>query len=345
MKKFILSIAITLMAVVSANAQIATQNAKLFDNTYVGVTVGATTPLDFNDMFPLNPVAGLKLGKEFTPVLGVELEGVAILNDNHFTDLATAVKATNVGLNGVINWSNLLGGYKGVPRTLEFKTNTGIGWLHYWNVSANALTAKTGLDVQLNLGATKAHSLVLTPAVYWNLNKFDQIRFDKRGAQIGLSLTYLYHFKTSNGTRHFKTYDVGALLEDNARLQELLAQKPKEVKVIEYVEKVVEVPVTNASAVATVNGTTVIYFALNSAVLNDNAKATLDKLAADGTFEVRGYASIDGSASYNKALSQRRADAVAAYLKSKGATVKSAEGLGVAFGDATGRVVEVTNAE
>ena len=43
MKKFILTMIIALMMVFSANAQIATENSKFFDNTYVGVGVGATT--------------------------------------------------------------------------------------------------------------------------------------------------------------------------------------------------------------------------------------------------------------------------------------------------------------
>ena len=38
MKKFILTLAIVLMAAVSASAQVATENAKIFDNTYVKVT-------------------------------------------------------------------------------------------------------------------------------------------------------------------------------------------------------------------------------------------------------------------------------------------------------------------
>ena len=53
MKKFILTLIIAFMMVFSANAQIATENAKLFDNVYVGVEAGVTTPLNFNSVFPL----------------------------------------------------------------------------------------------------------------------------------------------------------------------------------------------------------------------------------------------------------------------------------------------------
>ena len=138
MKKFIFTLAIAMMAVIGVNAQTATEDSKVLDNTYVGVEAGVSTPLNFNSMFPVNPAVGVKLGKEFTPVFGLEVEGVAILGDNFYRDgvngsipaagafnvhkagsVNTFVKATNVGLNGVINWSNLLLGYKGTPRFLK----------------------------------------------------------------------------------------------------------------------------------------------------------------------------------------------------------------------------------
>ena len=55
---------------VATYAQTAYEKAKFLDNTYVGVEVGATSPLDFNSMFPVNAVAGVKVGKDVTPVLG-----------------------------------------------------------------------------------------------------------------------------------------------------------------------------------------------------------------------------------------------------------------------------------
>ena len=60
-----------------------------------------------------------------------------------------------------------------------------------------------------------------------------------------------------------------------------------------------------------------------------------------GTVCVIATASPEGTAEYNKALSQRRADVVKAYLEARGVTVEKAEGLGVQ-GDASGRVSVVT---
>ena len=374
MKKFILMLAVLFAAVFSVNAQVATENAKLLDNTYVGIEVGANTPLNFNSIFPLNAVAGLKFGKEFTPIFALEAEGTVGFGDNFYRygingsmlipidgamnvhkngSVNTFVKTTNVGLNSIINWSNLIAGYQGAPRKFEVKSNVGLGWLHYFgdfttNIvggyvpvsKQNAFTAKTGLDFTFNLGREKAHSLVLTPAIYWNLSEEGAIKFNKNYAQFGIMLGYVYHFKTSNGTRHFKTYDVGAMINEIDRLNDELAKKPNEV----VVEKIVEVKVPAAvEEHATGFGVKeTVFFAYDSAELDDRAKEALNSLGENGVYCVDAYASSEGTTEYNKELSQCRADAVKAYLESRGAKVDSAVGHGVLFGITTGRVAVVT---
>jgi len=372
MKKFILPIVMALTVMFTANAQVATENAKVFDNTYVSVEVGASTPLNFNSMFPVNPMAGIKAGKELTPVFGLEVEGLTIFGDNFYRNgvngsimgapegsfnlhkngkVNTFIKATNVGLNGVLNWSNVLFGYNGAPRTFEVKTNTGLGWLHYFGTynpkypiggyvvcsKKNALVAKTAVDFAFNLGKAKQHTINVSPTIYWNLSESGAIQFNKNYAQIALMAGYTYHFKTSNGTRHFKTYNVGDMIAENERLNAELAKKSK------VVEKVVikEVPVIKEATGFGIKET--VFFAFDSAELDQNAKETLDKLGQNGVYVVRGYASSEGSTEYNKALSLKRAEAVAQYLRDRGARVDTVEGLGVVFGPTTGRVAVVTN--
>ena len=332
MKKLFLMLAL-MSAVMSANAQIATENSNALDNISVGVTAGVSTPLDFNSIFPLNTNVGLKIQKDFTPVFGLQAEGIAVLNDNHFSDLKTSVKATNVGLNGVLNLSNIFKGYKGTPRTFEVSTVTGLGWLHTWNTSDNFLTAKTGLDLALNLGKTKATSIVVTPAVYWNLNKIGDIHFDKHNAQFAVNVSFIYHFKTSNGTRHFKTYDVGAMVSEIDRLNGALAEcESREPKVI---EKIVEVPAqtTNAEETATVETTNgdkwIVSFANASAKLTNEAKFVLNQIGEDAIVDVTATASPSGTKAFNQKLSEKRAKAVADFLTSRGVKVNSAVGKGV----------------
>ena len=337
MKKIILMLAL-FSAVVTANAQTATENSNAFDNVGVGVTAGVSTPLDFNSGCPLNTNWGLKITKDITPVIGFQIEGLAFFNDNHFSDLKTAVKATNVGLNGALNLSNFFWGYKGTPRVFEVSAVAGLGWLHAWNTSENSLTAKTGLDLAFNLGKKKVHSLVLTPAVYWNLHKIDAIQFNKKGAQLALNLSYIYHFKTSNGTHHFKTYDVGAMNNEinylHGKLDECEKREPKLVERI--VEKKVAVPT---------NTEWFVQFAQKSAELTAEAKATLDKIGENLVVDVIGTSSPEGDAEFNQRLSEKRAAVVADYLTKRGVKVNSWAGKGVHNGLATNRLATVTVAQ
>lgn len=370
MKKFIFSLVIAFMMIFTANAQVATENAKTFDNTYVGVEAGVTTPLNFNSTFPLNTVVGVKFGKEFTPIIGIELEGVAGFGDNVYNygynsstltwwegaynlhkngHTNTFVRTTNVGLNGVVNLTNLFLGYNGSPRAFELKTNTGIGWLHYFGrpnavgvnlpVYRNALTAKTAIDFAFNLGKNKSHTISVSPGVYWNLTADGRVKFDKTYAQLGVMVGYTYHFKTSNGTHHFKTYDVGAMIGEIDRLNDELAKKPKEVEVIKYVDRVVNNTTNNFNAANVTD--TYVFFALNSAELDARAKEELDKVGQNGIYDIVAFASNEGSKDYNLALSQKRADAVKKYLEDRGCKINSAVGKGVAFGLTTGRVAVV----
>jgi len=69
--------------------------------------------------------------------------------------------------------------------------------------------------------------------------------------------------------------------------------------------------------------TTTVPFQFNRAVLNDEAKGNLDKLATDISsgkryfVAVEGYTDSTGTKAYNEQLSERRADAVVHYLVSK----------------------------
>lgn len=337
MKKIFLMLAL-ISAVVSANAQIATENSNALDNISLGVTAGVTTPLDFNSVFPLNTVVGLKVQKDFTPVIGVQIEGLAIFNDNHFGDLKTAFKATNVGLNGVINLSNAFWGYKGTPRTFEVSAVGGIGWLHEFDSKDNSLTAKTGLDLAFNLGKAKAVSIVLSPGVYWNLNRGGSIEFNKHNAQLAVMGSLVYHFKTSNGTHHFKTYDVGAMNNEinylRGKLDECESREPQKV----VVKEVVEVP----SKVTPVEPTTwEVEFEFGKADLSADAKAILDTVGDNAVVDIVGMASPEGSDKFNKKLSENRAKAVADYLTSRGVKV----GKTVGVGKAINRVAIVTKSK
>ena len=336
--------ALLISAVVGVNAQTAYQSAKVFDNVSVGVTGGISSPLNFNSVTPFNTNFGIRLQKDFTPVVGVQAEGLAFVNGNHFAnDVNTWVKATNVGVNGVLNLSNLIGGYKGSPRVFEVSTVTGIGWLYKWDTSSNYLSSKTGVDLAFNLGNEKQHSIVLTPAVYWNLSSGNGVEFNRNHAQLAVNVAYVYHFKTSNGTHHFKTYDIGAKNDEINKLKEkLVSEVKKNQSLIENNTKLNSQLAALNSKGDTLNMKWVVEFEQGKSELSSKAKEELKNVIdAKKIVCVVAKASPEGSKDTNKKLSDERAAVVTKYLTDNGVTVKKSEGVG-AESKYSNRVVLIT---
>jgi outer membrane protein OmpA-like peptidoglycan-associated protein len=349
MKKILVMLMVALFATMSMNAQKALVEQKFWDNWYIGINGGATTPLSFDEVFPVNPTVGLRVGKDFTPVFGVNIEGTGWLgshvtwdavkrfdiidpNSDHF-----AFRSTNVGVNGTVNFTNLFHGYNGKPRVFEVVGLVGAGWWHTFRKDAadnNDLSAKTALDFTFNLGSKRAHSIYIEPAVTWNLGSAPrEIQFNKNYAQFGLSLGYNYHFKTSNGEHYFVEYDIDAL---NEEINMRRSQEPQVVeKVVErVVEKVVEVPVVKN------RGEVIVSFAKGSSKLTNTAKDLLNQIEKGATVEVVATASPEGTDAKNSQISQERADAVSQYLMKRGVKVRDSRGLG-ATGEDSQRIARV----
>lgn len=341
--------ALLISAVVGVNAQTAYQSAKVFDNVSIGVTGGISSPLNFNSVTPFNTNFGIRLQKDFTPVVGVQAEGLAFVNGNHFAnDVNTWVKTTNVGVNGVLNLSNLIGGYKGSPRVFEVSTVTGIGWLYKWDTSSNYLSSKTGVDLAFNLGNEKQHSIVLTPAVYWNLSSGNGVEFNRNHAQLAVNVAYVYHFKTSNGTHHFKIHDIGAKNDEINKLKEkLVSEGKKNQSLIEKNAKLnSQLAALNskdgASSTLVDNVLWVVEFEQGKSELSSKAKEELKNVIdAKKPVCVVAKASPEGSKDTNKKLSDERAAVVTKYLTDNGVTVKKSEGVG-AESKYSNRVVLIT---
>lgn len=333
MKKFILMFALMISAFVGANAQTAIEKATIVDNTYAGINVGATTPLSFNSVFPLNTGVSVTLGKNWTPIFGTEVQSGILFNDNGFgTNNLPFVKAINTGVNTTINLTNLVLGYN-PNKVFELQTVTGLGWMHIYNKDGvstyydgglvenddDELTAKAGLRFNWNLGKTKAWSLNVEPAVLWNLTNGsgDRVRFNKNYAQLALSVGVAYKFKTSNGTHNFKVWNVGKMNDEINSLREQLAKKPKEV-----VREVIKNELVSSQT------KWVVFFDKNSYELSNDAKIILDGIAKGSNVDVVGHASSEGTVEYNQSLSERRANAVADYLSSRGVNVNKTTGEG-----------------
>lgn len=168
MKKLLLSLALV-SAGISANAQQSIINPGLTDNVYIGVNVGANTNLAGNKFFPVNPTFGIRIGKDISPIFGVNVEGTAwfgshieepmgkrwdylpyfVVNENGFPegDISTGhnfVRGMNIGINSTVNLTNLFCGYLGEPRTWEVSSIIGLGWGHTFTPSRAGMIRPLG---------------------------------------------------------------------------------------------------------------------------------------------------------------------------------------------------------
>ena len=348
MKKIILTLALMISAVVSASAQTAIETPKTLDNMYVTLQGGVSTPLNFNHVFPVNPQFGLAIGKQISPVFGVEAEGTAWLGSHiempvpelqeYITRFGqneygnyNAFRGIYVGLNGTVNLTNLFLGYNGSPRGFEVSAVAGTGWEHVFTPNEpdkgkNGMGVKTGLDFAFNFGKAKAHTISVKPAVLWNVVTFGEmpLQFNKNHAQLYLGLGYTYHFKTSNGTHAFKVYDIGAMNDEINRLQaenEALKNRGPKIVTKEIVKEVVVVK----------NGTAEwrVTFDNNSYELSASEKNVLDGIGNNAVVDVVATATNVGTAEYNQKLSEKRANTVKNYLEGRGIKVNSAVGKGI----------------
>ena len=243
MKKTLLLAALS-AGMLTANAQVTDAGAKFTDNWSVGINAGGVTTMHAHYAFwkHMRPVVGLQINKDFTPTLGMTLEGNASINTSNSP---TAFDATNVSLLGRVNLMNLFAGYKGQPRLFEMEAVGGFGWLHYYghgwdyypaNYDTDAWTMKLGLNFDFNVGEKKAWTVQLKPAVIYNLSGvgFESNRgarqpgsLSRNSAMFELTAGVVYHFKNSNGTHSFaniRPYDQAEVDALNSQINALRSE-------------------------------------------------------------------------------------------------------------------------
>ena len=328
---------------VAANAQSNfSSDSRFGDNWSIGIEGGVQTNLNqFHT--PEGGVFGLNFNKDLTPYFGLSIEALGGVNNsgNWFVPQGHLHNGTILDnlsgfLTGRWNISNTIGRFNGGRRVFEVETNVGVGYGKFFANKGymdpwHAFQVKTGLNFNFYLGQARAWSINIRPAVVWNLSATGQ--FDNRYGVGQLTAGVTYHFKTSNGTHFFVKSETQALQEEidamkllNAELEAQIAAIPANPEVV--VEKVVEKVVEEVEVPTYLETTFLINFAWNSAELVGDAKATLDKIPAGSNVTIAGYASPEGNKEYNLKLSDRRADAVKAYLESRGVKVEKTVGYG-----------------
>ncbi len=352
-KTVIFMVAMLMLAISNVTAQSNFDGkAKFTDNWSIGINGGVQTNLhDWN--LPQGAVVGININKEFTPVYGITFEANAGFNNNAnmFGNYPAAVKKVpmysrhqayscggtfiedlSVFVDGRMNLTNAFLGYNGTPRNFELGALLGMGYERVFNNTyyskRNYVLVKTGLNFDFNLGKSKAWTFNVQPAVIWNISKPKQ--FNSNFGVFQLTAGFVYHFKTSNGTHHFtsaKFWDAAQIARLNRKIKELEERKPQVIEKVKYVNAQEKYVVT---------------FFFDSDEISDAGKAELDKIGNNALVVVDGYASVEPTSNenYQVELSQRRADAVKAYLENRGVRVDSAVGHG--SNDEYGRVVVVT---
>ena len=322
MKKFIFMILAAICSIMNASAQSQSNycgSSKFFDNVSIGVVGGVETNLnDWNA--PQGAVAGIVLNKEISPIFGVTLEGNTNINGlrnwasdaSHF-HCANTFDGLSVYLTPRVNLTNALLGYKGSPRKFELEAVAGPGYGFWLHDEYNALLVKAGLNLNYNL--SNAFTVTLRPAVVYDLNGTGTSNTNHAIGQVTAGI--VYHFKTSNGTRSFKKaklYSQSEVDALNAKIKDLQSN-------LETANKAVKTNAINTvDTVYTESPSSlgnVVSFTLNSAKVDETQMANLDnavrilKENPDLKVTLKGYADKNtGSATYNKRLSVRRAEAV-----------------------------------
>ncbi len=228
MKKLVLLFAAATLAV-SASAQTTVAGSKAFDNVYIGINGGVATKMTGHSWLgDLDPNAGLRIGKNITPVFGLAIEGNAYFSNKPWESTGTVVRALNTQLLGTLNLSNMFGGYKGDPRLFEVSAIYGVGWGHVFlhankGRAYNRMTSKAGLDFAFNLGKDKAWQIYVEPSVTWvfngmpgttGYNAWSNVGYDvARNANQGsynihnaafqLNAGIVYKFKNHDGRHNF----------------------------------------------------------------------------------------------------------------------------------------------
>ena len=340
MRKTIL-LSVFALGVLTINAQtVVVKGGGFWDNWSMGVQGGATMKMSGEGFFKsARPAFGLTLGKQWTPILGMDIQGMGYVNT---TNSSTMIDASDVSLIGRMNLMNLFAGYNGMPRPFEVETVTGLGWLHHYMTGSgdtDDLSARIGLNFNFNLGEDAAWTLGIKPAVLFNLTgeyPSKKLAFNRNKANMEILLGLTYHFADEDGNRHFALVNaidplaLAAMNEEINDLREVIVAKDVELVGLADELMVVQDQLNEArNKEIEATGQTikilesVVAFPFNQSDVQTSQMPSLEHAAnylkdnPDAKITVNGYASPEGTEEYNLQLSQRRADAVKNILVDK----------------------------
>ena len=189
MKKLLLAAAIVAVGASSMSAQLVKQ-PKFFDNTYLGIDAGVTTPLNNHGPFwgNMRGVVGVHMDKMITPVYGAGIEALWAVNTSNWRGMTHSTNAFDsqyVGVYGLVNLTNLFCGVSyDNSRVFDLDVQAGAGWGHlYQNKTMtngtdgvpynatpdeNFFATKAGLN--FNFYPCDVVKISLKPSVLWDMS-------------------------------------------------------------------------------------------------------------------------------------------------------------------------------
>ena len=341
MKKSIILLAFVLGAF-TANAQSVVEGTKFTDNWSVEVNAGAITPLTHSAFFKsMRPGFGVGFSKQLTPIFGLGFQGMGYINT---TPSKTAFDVSDVSLLGKVNLMNLFASYQGQPRLFEIEAIAGMGWLHYYvngKGDDNSWSTRLGLNLNFNLGETKAWTLGIKPAIVYDMQgDFNQAksRFNANNATFELTAGLTYHFKMSTGNHYFtkvKVYNQSEIDDLNVAinaLREQVGSRDRELnnanQRISGLHKELEECRTKVVPIETVVKTarvpeSIITFRQGRSSVDASQLPNVERVASymkkypDSKVIIKGYASPEGNVEINAKIATARAEAVKTILVNK----------------------------
>ena len=340
MRKTIL-LSVFALSALTINAQTAVvEGGGFWDNWSMGIQGGATMKMSGTGFFKsARPAFGLTIGKQWTPILGMDIQGMGYVNT---TNSSTMIDASDVSLITRMNLMNLFAGYEGMPRPFEIETVTGLGWLHHYmngDGDTDDMSARVGLNFNFNLGEDAAWTFGIKPAVVFNLTgeyPSKKMAFNRNHSNMEILFGLTYHFADSDGNRHFALVNavdpmaLAAMNEEINDLREVVVAKDVELVGLADELLMVQNQLNEArnkkveASGETINIVeSVVAFPFNQSDVQSSQMPSLEHVAnylknnPDANITVNGYASPEGTEEYNLQLSQRRADAVKDILVNK----------------------------
>lgn len=357
------------LATMSASAQKngALSGTKFFDNWSVTVNGGVNAPVTKCYFWKnVRPSYGVDLNKQISPVFGLTFEAISG-NNLHHRHSQTAISNVNAFALARINLSNLFAGYGTTPRVFEVEGVFGGGIIHYFGTQTDngyanwaeiealgtreahtAFGAKACVNLNFNLGAKKAWTISLKPALVWDLEGSSQGVYDRhlnstkgdRGARFDLNDSHLellagvtYHFKNSNGLHHFgrvREYDQAEVDGLNAKInaqREEVAGLATQLGIMRDTNRRLQreldecrdrKPVIEVERIVNENNSleSMVHFRQGQSVIDASQLPNVERVATylnrhpDSKVVIKGYASPEGSQEINEKLAAARATAV-----------------------------------